>query len=308
MTRHTKREHTFLREESSNECRLCGESKYQGNHLRDRTFAPEIEQHAFEPADLYPMGCARCARDKYHQYHKAPVKTHHFSSQYPKGRCETCYLSFEKGNHWPAIKNPAKFRKVASTDEGNFTVSMGGSCCGYPPRHEEAPMPNHKDLQIAITEAIANPNRVDIMPNPNEPTEPSVDKVTLDTDAIAKIIGEEMAKLKAKAEATSDEVRERDEMEAVISAREYEGYPPEEKEMPDDITMEEGIMDHYPATRKNLARQHELGHTSTVIVPEGKMSDTTFILNGREFKVTNWNSQQGMHHPTRVTIELQALI
>ncbi len=300
------------------------------------------------------MGCARCARDKYHQYHKAPVKTHHFSSQFPKGRCETCYLSFEKGNHFPKFTEPSihhfdykwpkgncdickmsfkdgnHFRLAPETpknmvisDASMGNLSSNSLCCGYPPKVDmsydpadetplktEAHMPDRSQLQKDITEAISGVSKgTTTMPNNSqESNEPSVDKVTLDTDAIAKIIGEEMAKLKAKAEATSDEVRERDEMEAVISAREYEGYPPEEKEMPDDITMEEGIMDHYPATRKNLALQQELGHTSTVIVPEGKMSDTTFILNGREFKVTNWNSQQGMHHPTRVTIELQALI
>lgn len=146
---------------------------------------------------------------------------------------------------------------------------------------------------------------------------PSVNRLTLDTDFIAKIIAEEMAKLKAKTEVGSPEPLLANEqfeegqedfgdlLGELTSARDViaEVSFPDEYE---DVTMEEGIREHFPATIANLRKQQELGHTNTVIIPEGKMSETEFILNGRPFRVTNWGSQQGMHHPTKVTIELLA--
>lgn len=258
---------------------LCDDSKYKGNHFMDGP--KKIPPHTFEPAELNPVYCSRCSATKYSVSHKRP--------------------------------------KVPGT---NFTLDPNEAPIKVELPTAEAIISEHRaQLQKDITKAISMPT------NPQDDSRESgtdsspVNKVTLDTDAIAKIIAEEMAKLKAKndsrVEVGSEDpllaTEDFDTADDLISAREYEGYPPEEKEfvdLVDELTSARDVIAEasFPETKKNLALQHALGHTNTVIIPEGKMSETEFILNGRPFKVTNWGSQQGMHHPTKVTIELVAVV
>ncbi len=263
--------HNFIKADWSNDCMLCDDSRYKGNHFMDGP--KKIPPHTFEPAELNPVYCSRCSAMKSSVSHTRP--------------------------------------KVPGT---NFTLDPNEAPIERPIVKAWTQM-NQIDRQREISKAIVMPN------NPQDDSEEPVNKVTLDTDAIAKIIAEEMAKLKAKndsrVEVGSEDhllaTEDFDTADDLISAREYEGYPPEEKEfvdLVDELTSARDVIAEasFPETKKNLALQHALGHTNTVIIPEGKMSETEFILNGRPFKVTNWGSQQGMHHPTKVTIELVAVV
>lgn len=274
--------HNFIKADWSNDCMLCDDSKYKGNHFMDGP--KKIPPHTFEPAELNPVYCSRCSAMKSSVSHTRPKVP---------------------GTNFTLDPN-----------EAPITLKATGDCCGYLPRQTWSQLSQH-DRHEQITEAISMPN------NPQDDSRESgtdsspVNKVTLDTDFIAKVIAEEMAKLKAKNDSrvevgsedpllANEEPTFVDLVDELTSARDIiaEASFPDEYE---DVTMEEGIREHFPATIANLRKQQELGHTNTVIIPEGKMSETEFILNGRPFKVTNWGSQQGMHHATKVTIELEAI-